>query len=127
MCIIKTTLSFMMRWCPVSMSMPIKMLRLAFNHFMLYILYIIILHGFNLFDLGSNNMQNDKWWDCVWTQFFHYLTWGLQPLTKGLVKCVESIQLQSRTNKYYSPHRRTYYSTKLTRTLAYTAIIAMST
>ena len=107
--------------------MPIKMLRLALNHFMLYILYIIILHGFNLFDLGPNNMQNDKWWDCVWTQFFKYITWGLQPLTQEVVKCVESIQLQSRTNKYYSPHRRTYYSTKLMRTLAYTAIIAMST
>ena len=127
MCNIKTTLSFIIHRCSDPISMHIKMLRLAFNHFMLYVLYIIILHGFNLFDLSPINTQDDEWWDCAWTTFFNFLTWGLQPITQGVVKWVESIQLQSRTHKYYSPHRRIYYSTKITRTLAYTAIIAMST
>ena len=127
MCIIKTTLSFIIRQCSDRISMPIKMLRLALNHLLLYILYIIILHGFNIFDLSPINTQNDKWWDCAWTNFFKYLTWGLQPITQCVVKCVESIQLQPRTNIHYSPHRRIYYSTRIMHTLAYTAINAMST
>ena len=94
---------------------------------MLYILYIIILQGFNLIDHGPNPMQNDKWWDNLWTQFFNYLTWGLQPLLNQVDKWIESIRLQPCTDKYYSLHRRIYYSTRMTRTLAYTAIIAMST
>ena len=83
---------------------------------MRYILYIIILHGFNLIDNGPNPMQNDKWWDNLWTQFFNYLSWGLQPLLNQVDK-----------DKCYAPHRRIYYSTRMTRTLAYTAIIAMTT
>ena len=94
---------------------------------MRYILYIIILHGFNLIDNGPNPMQNDKWWDNLWTQFFNYLLWGLQPLLNLVDKWIESIRLQPRTDKCYSPHRRIYYSTRMTRTLAYTAIIAMTT
>ena len=94
---------------------------------MRYILYIIILHGFNLIDNGPNPMQNDKWWDNLWTQFFNYLSWGLQPLLNQVDKWIESIRLQPRTDKCYSPHRRIYYSTRMTRTLAYTAIIAMTT
>ena len=107
--------------------MPIKMLRITLNQFMLYMLYIIILHGFHLIDRGPSHMQNDKWWDNLWNQFFTYLRWGLQPLINQVDKWIESIRLQPRTDKYYSPHRRIYYSTRMTRTLVYTAIIAMTT
>ena len=127
MCIIKTTLSFFICQCSDPIFMPIKMLRLALNYLLLYILCIIILHGFDLFDPSPIDTQHDKWWDCAWTNFFNYLTWGLQPITQCVVKYVESIQLQPHTNKHYSPHRRIYYSTRITRTLAYTAIIAMAT
>ena len=127
MYIIQTTLSFIIHWCSGPLSMPIKMLRLALNYLLFYILCIIILHGFDLFDPSPIDTQHDKWWDCAWANFFNYLTWGLQPITQCVINYVESIQLQPRTtpNKHYSPHRRIYYSTKLTRTLAYTAIIAM--
>ena len=53
--------------------------------------------------------------------------WGLQPITQYVIKYVESIQLQPHTHKHYSPHRRICYSTGLMRTIACTAIIAMST
>ena len=127
MYIIKATLSFTIRWCSDLISMPIKMLRLALDYLLFYILCRIILYGFDLFDPIPIDMQHDKWWDCVWDNIFKYLTWGLQPIMQYVIKYVESIQLQPRTNKHYSPHRRIHYSTGLTRKLAYTAIIAMST
>ena len=94
---------------------------------MSYILCKIILYGFALIDQTPIDLQNDKWWDCIWNNSFEYLAWGIQPITQYVTKYVESIQLQPCTNNHHFPHRRIHYSTGLACKLAYTAIIAMST
>ena len=127
MYIIKTTLSFIIRWCYGRLLNPINTLRFILAYILFYALCMIILYGYALIDPIPMEIQNAKWWDCVWNDSFQDLAWGIQPITQYVTKYVEAIHLQPCTNKYYSPHRRIHYSTGLTRKLAYTAIIAMST
>ena len=127
MCIIKTTLSFIIRRCYGCFSNPINMLRFVLAYILSYALSMIILYGYAIIEPIPMEKQHAKWWDCVWNDSFHYLASGIQPIMQYITKYVEAIHLQPCIKKSYSPHRRIHYSTGLNRKLAYTAIIAMST
>ena len=125
--IIKTTLSFAIRWSHELVSIPINLFRSVLLYVLSYLLCVIILYEFSLIDPNPMDLQRDKWWDHMWNTSFQYLAWGTQPTVQYVTTYVEALQVQPHTNNIHISHQRIHYSTGLACKLAYTAIIAMST